>query len=80
MSALGRIFEMSRCLAAVRCPNFVSQELELTSCTVNFAFGYFVWLLDGWLCSLLTSMKHSAGLPLAFFLELHGWYAFFVVS
>ncbi|KAL5095544.1 hypothetical protein Trisim1_000315 [Trichoderma cf. simile WF8] len=43
----------------------------------NFAFGYFVWLLDDWLCSLLTSMKHSAGLPLAFFLELHGWWHIF---
>ncbi|KAL6816597.1 ceramidase [Trichoderma sp. SZMC 28015] len=43
----------------------------------NFAFGYFVWLLDDWLCSPLTSMKHSAGLPLAFFLELHGWWHIF---
>ncbi|KAL7791599.1 ceramidase [Trichoderma afarasin] len=43
----------------------------------NFAFEYFVWLLDDWLCSLLTSMKHSAGLPLAFFLELHGWWHIF---
>ncbi|KAK1240320.1 hypothetical protein MKX08_007762 [Trichoderma sp. CBMAI-0020] len=43
----------------------------------NFAFGYFVWLLDGFLCSTLTSMKHSAGLPLAFFLELHGWWHIF---
>lgn len=74
MSALGRTSEMSHFLAAVRCPNLVSRELELRICTVNFAFGYFVWLLDDWLCSLLTSMKRSAGLPLAFFLELHGWY------
>lgn len=73
MIALGRTFEISPYLAAVCCPNFLSRGFELTFIIVNFAFGYFVWLLDGWLCSLLTSMKHSAGLPLAFFLELHGW-------
>ncbi|KAH8122276.1 alkaline phytoceramidase [Trichoderma asperelloides] len=52
------------------------RNIALFGC-FNFAFGYFVWLLDGWLCSLLTSMKHSAGLPLAFFLELHGWWHIF---
>ncbi|KAL7930845.1 ceramidase [Trichoderma chlorosporum] len=52
------------------------RNIALFGC-FNFAFGYFVWLLDGWLCSLLTSMKHSAGFPLAFFLELHGWWHIF---
>ncbi|UKZ82759.1 hypothetical protein TrVFT333_010555 [Trichoderma virens FT-333] len=52
------------------------RNIALFGC-FNFAFGYFVWLLDGWLCSLLTSMKHSAGLPLAFLLELHGWWHIF---
>lgn len=49
------------------------RNIALFGC-FNFAFGYFVWLLDNWLCSGLTSLKHSAGLPLAFLLELHGWY------
>ncbi|KAL7906108.1 alkaline phytoceramidase [Trichoderma velutinum] len=53
------------------------RNIALFGC-FNFAFGYFLWLLDGWLCSLLTSMKHSAGLPLAFFLELHGWWHIFI--
>lgn len=51
---------------------------ELTFHVVNFVFGYFVWLLDDWLCLQLTSMKHAVGLPLAFFFELHGWYAYSV--
>ncbi|UKZ96402.1 uncharacterized protein TrAFT101_011193 [Trichoderma asperellum] len=53
------------------------RNIALFGC-FNFAFGYFVWLLDDWICSLLTSMKHSAGLPLAFFLELHGWWHIFI--
>ncbi|KAL6879577.1 ceramidase [Trichoderma longibrachiatum] len=52
------------------------RNIALFGC-FNFAFGYFVWLLDGLLCSGLTSLKHSAGLPLAFLLELHGWWHIF---
>ncbi|KAM3467671.1 hypothetical protein MY5147_008704 [Beauveria neobassiana] len=44
---------------------------------LNFAFGYFVWLLDDWLCQLLTNLKHTVGLPLAFLFELHGWWHIF---
>ncbi|KAK3177495.1 hypothetical protein K4F52_009746 [Lecanicillium sp. MT-2017a] len=43
----------------------------------SFAFGYFVWLLDDWLCSQLTSMKSVVGRPLAFLLEFHGWWHIF---
>lgn len=60
----------------------MSRELgfELTFHIVSFAFGFFVWLLDNWLCLQLTSIKHAVGLPLAFFLELHGWYAYSVAA
>ncbi|KOS21759.1 Alkaline ceramidase [Escovopsis weberi] len=43
----------------------------------SFAFGYFVWLVDDWACRTLTNMRHSVGLPLAFFFELHGWWHIF---
>lgn len=43
---------------------------------VNFLFGYFVWLIDRWVCNLLTDAKHFVGLPVAFLLELHGWYVY----
>ncbi|RAO67234.1 uncharacterized protein BHQ10_003246 [Talaromyces amestolkiae] len=52
------------------------QNIGLLGC-VSFAFGFFVWLLDNWLCLQLTSIKHAVGLPLAFFLELHGWWHIF---
>lgn len=34
-----------------------------------------VWLIDEFACRYLTSARHTVGLPLAFLLELHGWYA-----
>ncbi|KAH8894143.1 alkaline phytoceramidase [Thozetella sp. PMI_491] len=43
----------------------------------NFVFGYFVWLIDAWTCRLLIDARHSIGLPLAFILELHGWWHIF---
>ncbi|KAK5992082.1 Alkaline ceramidase YPC1-like protein [Cladobotryum mycophilum] len=45
--------------------------------TFNFVFGYLVWLIDDWACQALTNVRHSVGLPLAFFLELHGWWHIF---
>ncbi|KAJ5689570.1 alkaline phytoceramidase, partial [Penicillium macrosclerotiorum] len=42
-----------------------------------FAFGYFVWLIDGLACGFLTQTRHAIGLPLAFLTELHGWWHIF---
>jgi dihydroceramidase len=42
---------------------------------VFFAFGYIVWLIDDWACRILTDVRHTVGIPLAFLFELHGWYA-----
>ncbi|KAF7716557.1 Uncharacterized protein PECH_004358 [Penicillium ucsense] len=39
-----------------------------------FAFGFFVWLIDGLACGLLKDTRHAIGLPLAFLTELHGWW------
>ncbi|EPS31367.1 hypothetical protein PDE_06322 [Penicillium oxalicum 114-2] len=39
-----------------------------------FAFGFFVWLIDGLACDILNSTRHAIGLPLAFLTELHGWW------
>jgi dihydroceramidase len=41
--------------------------------SVSFAFGFCVWLVDEWACGMLNDVRKSVGLPLAFFLELHGW-------
>ncbi len=41
---------------------------------MNFGIGCSVWLVDSWVCRLLIDARHSVGLPLAFLLELHGWY------
>ncbi|KAF4580810.1 hypothetical protein GQ602_006947 [Ophiocordyceps camponoti-floridani] len=49
------------------------QTLTKFGC-VNFLGGYFLWLVDEWACGLLTKMRHSVGMPVAFFLELHGWW------
>lgn len=40
-----------------------------------FLFGYFAWLVDSYVCGALTDARRSVGLPWAFLLELHGWYA-----
>ncbi|KAM3429256.1 hypothetical protein MY4824_008343 [Beauveria thailandica] len=75
-------------LIATRILNIISQQapdgcirhnlrnIAIFGC-LNFAFGYFVWLLDDWLCQLLTNLKHTFGLPLAFLFELHGWWHIF---
>ncbi|KEY70570.1 hypothetical protein S7711_02723 [Stachybotrys chartarum IBT 7711] len=39
-----------------------------------FALGYAVWLVDGWACRFLTDGRRAVGLPVAFLLELHGWW------
>ncbi|KAK6337261.1 hypothetical protein TWF730_002668 [Orbilia blumenaviensis] len=81
-------FGLAVYLIATRTHNLISQQVldqrikkNLRSTArfgcFSFAFGYFVWLLDHWLCQLLTSTKHSVGLPVAFFLELHGWWHIF---
>ncbi|RHZ53931.1 uncharacterized protein CDV56_107416 [Aspergillus thermomutatus] len=41
---------------------------------VIFNLGYWLWLVDGWVCSYLKSMRETVGLPWAFLLELHGWW------
>ncbi|RAK75914.1 ceramidase [Aspergillus fijiensis CBS 313.89] len=42
-----------------------------------FLFGYFAWLVDVWACNHLTRVRELVGAPVAFFLELHGWWHFF---
>ncbi|PNP46751.1 hypothetical protein TGAMA5MH_01702 [Trichoderma gamsii] len=44
---------------------------------MSFAFGYFVWLIDDWACNILTDVRHTVGIPLAFLFELHGWWHVF---
>lgn len=41
---------------------------------VVFVVGISVWLIDGWLCNLLRNARAKAGAPLAYLLELHGWW------
>ncbi|PYH99748.1 alkaline phytoceramidase [Aspergillus ellipticus CBS 707.79] len=43
----------------------------------SFIFGYLVWLIDEFACRVLLSTRQTVGLPLAFFLELHGWWHVF---
>ncbi|KAE8354427.1 alkaline phytoceramidase [Aspergillus coremiiformis] len=52
------------------------QTVALFGCA-SFIFGYLVWLVDNWACRVLTTTRRSVGLPLAFFLELHGWWHVF---
>lgn len=40
----------------------------------SFIFGYLVWLIDEFVCQSLIVARHAVGLPVAFLLELHGWY------
>ncbi|EDP53530.1 conserved hypothetical protein [Aspergillus fumigatus A1163] len=37
-----------------------------------FNLGYWLWMVDGWMCSYLKSTRQTVGLPWAFLLELHG--------
>lgn len=41
-----------------------------------FNLGFYLWVIDGWICGFLRSARKRIGLPLAFLLELHGWYVF----
>ncbi|KAE8423340.1 ceramidase [Aspergillus pseudocaelatus] len=44
---------------------------------VIFNLGFYLWLIDGWVCGFLRSTRAKIGLPLAFLLELHGWWHIF---
>ncbi|RSL58816.1 hypothetical protein CEP54_007573 [Fusarium duplospermum] len=39
-----------------------------------FLLGYIVWLIDDWACHHLIDARRSVGIPVAFLLELHGWW------
>lgn len=39
-----------------------------------FLMGFVVWLIDGAACGWLREVRKSLGVPLAFILELHGWW------
>ncbi|KAB8209839.1 alkaline ceramidase family protein [Aspergillus parasiticus] len=41
---------------------------------VIFNLGFYLWVIDGWICGFLRSARERIGLPLAFLLELHGWW------
>lgn len=40
----------------------------------SFALGFFLWLVDRFACTALTTAKHYVGMPWGFLLELHGWW------
>ncbi|KAB8276956.1 ceramidase [Aspergillus minisclerotigenes] len=44
---------------------------------VIFNLGFYLWVIDGWICGFLRSARARIGLPLAFLLELHGWWHIF---
>ncbi|QMW44542.1 hypothetical protein G4B11_007962 [Aspergillus flavus] len=44
---------------------------------VIFNLGFYLWVIDGWICGFLRSARERIGLPLAFLLELHGWWHIF---
>ncbi|PWY78993.1 arylsulfatase [Aspergillus eucalypticola CBS 122712] len=52
------------------------QNVALFGCA-SFIFGYLVWLVDEWVCQSLIGARHAVGLPVAFLLELHGWWHVF---
>jgi dihydroceramidase len=66
------IFGYRRSPSALACGEVADDERA----AVSFGFGYFVWLMDDWLCQFLTSFRHSVGVPFAFLTELHGWCAY----
>lgn len=45
--------------------------------SVAFVSGYALWLVDEIGCSQLRNARAYTGMPLGFFLELHGWYVSF---
>ncbi|KAJ5359640.1 ceramidase [Penicillium cataractarum] len=44
---------------------------------VRFGAGYAVWIIDRLACGFLRDSRRAIGLPLAFVLELHGWWHIF---
>ncbi|GCB27680.1 alkaline ceramidase YPC1 [Aspergillus awamori] len=52
------------------------QSVALFGCA-SFIFGYLVWLIDEFVCQSLIGARHAVGLPVAFLLELHGWWHVF---
>ncbi|CAK1366038.1 unnamed protein product [Cercospora beticola] len=42
--------------------------------SLSFASGYGFWNLDFLACDTLNETRHTVGMPLAFILELHGWW------
>ncbi|KAL4784278.1 ceramidase [Aspergillus varians] len=44
---------------------------------VIFSLGFYIWLLDTWLCGFLRQARNTIGFPWAFILELHGWWHIF---
>ncbi|OJI79581.1 hypothetical protein ASPTUDRAFT_59643 [Aspergillus tubingensis CBS 134.48] len=52
------------------------QNVALFGCA-SFIFGYLVWLVDEWVCQSLIGARHAVGQPVAFLLELHGWWHVF---
>ncbi|KAM6532773.1 hypothetical protein FALCPG4_005824 [Fusarium falciforme] len=52
------------------------RNISLFGCCC-FGFGYFLWLVDELACRYLTDARNALGLPLAFLLELHGWWHIF---
>ncbi|KAF5021131.1 hypothetical protein F66182_6831 [Fusarium sp. NRRL 66182] len=52
----------------------IRKRLRSIAILASFGFGYTVWLIDDLACRYLTNARHAVGLPLAFFLELHGWW------
>ncbi|KAJ5280541.1 ceramidase [Penicillium angulare] len=42
-----------------------------------FNVGFYIWLIDGWICDSLRDTRRMIGTPLAYLLELHGWWHIF---
>ncbi|KAJ5108383.1 ceramidase [Penicillium angulare] len=42
-----------------------------------FNAGFYIWLIDGWICDFLRSTRRMIGAPWAYLLELHGWWHVF---
>ncbi|GKZ45283.1 hypothetical protein AbraIFM66951_007887 [Aspergillus brasiliensis] len=57
-------------------PREIPDSVALFGCA-SFIFGYLVWLIDEWVCQSLIGARHAVGLPVAFLLELHGWWHIF---
>ncbi|CAI6073397.1 unnamed protein product [Clonostachys chloroleuca] len=71
------IVTRSRRIIPQQCPDpKVRKSIQNVSTfgLVCFAAGYSVWLVDQYVCNVLIDTRRSVGLPLAFLLELHGWW------